>query len=304
MPDPGRLFTDETRQDQLKTDSEILTLVREVITTEMIAPEAAQTVDLVVTVAPLIRSAALYVSVGSKYQSRLNRANLKMALDDALANSKTSLEIRVSTAHLYFGDGVNPITYLDWNKILTTAPASAVPAVAPLTAVDIAQAVAQAIPKVMTAVELAATLAPLTSGSSSGGSTASSATGAAFSSSYSTQYVMSQFNPGALPADVKTRYENKLKGGNIVGSTVLQPFSGGNFYHLHGTDTIFLADGSMFIMGQNLNEKGFLKAVCYCEDDSHAGVRSWYNMFVQVVHDYGYYAHPLWCFQKDHGGDS
>ena len=26
-------------------------------------------------------------------------------------------------------------------------------------------------------------------------------------------------------------------------------------------------------------------------------------MFVQVAHDYGYYAHPLWCFRKDQGGD-
>ena len=156
MPNPGRLFTDETLRNKLKTDSEILSIVRNIITSEMIALDAAQTTNPVTTLTPLINSAALHVSIG-KYQGRLNRTNLELALDDALANSKDSVEIRIVTAHLYFGDGSEPITYLDWSQITMTAPTTrrAAPSGTSLTAEDVAKAVAKAIPKPMTAVELA-----------------------------------------------------------------------------------------------------------------------------------------------------
>lgn len=72
---------------------------------------------------------------------------------------------------------------------------------------------------------------------------------------------------------------------------------------MHGLDKIFLPDGTLFIVQDHPNEKALMKASVRCEDDTFAGIRSWYANFVQECHDYGFYVHPLWCFRKDHGGD-
>ena len=78
-----------------------------------------------------------------------------MALDNALANSKDYIKIRIATAHLYFRDRSEPITYLDWSQIKMIAPMTrwAASLDTSLTAEDVAKAVAKAIPKPMTAVE-------------------------------------------------------------------------------------------------------------------------------------------------------
>ena len=46
-----------------------------------------------------------------------------------------------------------------------------------------------------------------------------------------------------------------------------------------------------------------MKNKVICEDDTHAGIRTWYNMFVTGCHDHGFYVHPLWLFKPDHGGN-
>lgn len=68
-------------------------------------------------------------------------------------------------------------------------------------------------------------------------------------------------------------------------------------------DKVVLPDGTLFIFQAEPNEKGLMKATIACEDDTHAGICAWYQNFVQACHDYGFYAHPLWCFRPDHGGN-
>ena len=73
-------------------------------------------------------------------------------------------------------------------------------------------------------------------------------------------------------------------------------------YHLSPPDKLFLADRTLFIL-QEPNEKGLSQASLYCEDDTHAGVRAWYNYLSNTCRDYGFYAHPLWCFQANRGDE-
>jgi hypothetical protein len=46
-----------------------------------------------------------------------------------------------------------------------------------------------------------------------------------------------------------------------------------------------------------------MRASLPCLDDSHAGVRAWYDKLARCAVDYGFYVHPLWCFRSDHGGE-
>ena len=111
------------------------------------------------------------------------------------------------------------------------------------------------------------------------------------------------FNYRQLPADVRERYEAKLKDDLLLGSVVTKPFASGYFYHLESVDKIILADGTIFVHTTPLNDKDFLKSPLACDDDSPAGIRSWYPKFVLFCMDHGFYAHPLWCYRSNHGGD-
>jgi hypothetical protein len=115
------------------------------------------------------------------------------------------------------------------------------------------------------------------------------------------QYI---FNPGALPTEVRDAFNNRSVGGVITKSLVAGPFQSNQLrYYIDGTDRLFLKDGTLFLLeSEEPNEKAFLKDIIPCRDNSHAGIRRWYNSFVQHCMDHGYYAHPLYCFRKDHGG--
>jgi hypothetical protein len=299
LPDPSRLYTDAVTQDVVKDDADLLAEIRRILTYEMIAPHATLTFDSTMDIEPKINLAALFIVNGNS-QRRLNKASLTRVLEAAVIAGKDHVEIKISMAHIYFDASGGPLNYLDWSLLPTTTTAIATPP-APATAVDIARAVAASIPAPATAAELATAFATVypTRPVGAGGPTPTTAT----SSGTSIVSSMYLFNYKSLPADVATRYLNKkVADGIITGSTVSTRYAAGNFYHEEGTDTIILADGSYFMV-QTPNEKEFVKASISCEDDTHAGVRSWYENFVKACHDYGFYAHPLWCFRKDHGGD-
>jgi hypothetical protein len=64
-----------------------------------------------------------------------------------------------------------------------------------------------------------------------------------------------------------------------------------------------LADGMVYVAPDvQLNEKDVLKNPMTCKDDSPSGVQQWYEVFVNHVMAHCVYAHPLWCYKKDHGG--
>ncbi len=204
---------------------------------------------------------------------------------------------------MYFDPTVQ-INFLDWGHISTTAFGPAAPpppAASTLTATDIATAVATALPNaaaISAAVTSAIAAAPApapTARATTGGPAATTAP--------ALTTTLWTFNPAGLPGDVRTRYDHKKDNLPILGSTVTTPYAGGNYYHLEGTDKLVLADGTFFLKLPTPDEKGLLRDPVYCEKDTYAGIRSWYQLFTQHAHVHGFYVHPLWCYHKDHGGN-
>lgn len=304
LPNHQRLYVDEEAQTKVKDDKTLLKLIRDIIVKELIAPHARETTNGATDIAPLIEEAALWLEFGNT-QRRLNKPNLTKALEAAVTTNRNSIEIRIGISHIYFDLRSGPINYLDWSLLSTSAfMGQSGPPPPAATASEIASAVASVIPPPMTATQLSDALASSIAAAFQTLQSPSSAP--PFPSSMppnpSTANSMYLFNPNALPSDVRTRYENKLKKGLILGNTIATPYSTGYMYHTEGMDKFFLSDGSLFLI-QIPNEKGLMKATVYCEDDTHAGIRSWYSNFTQACHDYGYYTHPLWCFRQDHGGE-
>ena len=66
--------------------------------------------------------------------------------------------------------------------------------------------------------------------------------------------------------------------------------------------SIFLRNGSLFVIRPVRDEKGLTREPPTCKDDSPHGRRTWYNSFQRHAMDNGFYVHPLYCFRKDKGG--
>ncbi len=72
---------------------------------------------------------------------------------------------------------------------------------------------------------------------------------------------------------------------------------------MDGTERIILRDGSLFLIpAAGPNHKEVLKNTIGCIDESDKGIRSWYETLVRHCSTHGFYAHPLYCLRKDHGG--
>lgn len=257
---------------------------------------AVQTADPS-SIMPLLTAAPLFVDV-KKVKHCLTKSNLTNAIIDAINTRKPSVEIQIATSHFFIDETSGPVTYLNWEKFSTTATTTpATPHV--LSAAEIAAAVAGAIPAPPSATELAnafaAAYAPAAASANAPGSvTSGSATGVSIAAQI--------FNTRNLPADVRTHFENKQKGGLVLGITVKTPYGNSYFYHLEGSDKIILSDETLFVKIPIPNEKALFKAMVSCNDDTHAGIRNWYQKFAQACYDYGFYCHPIYCFRPDHGG--
>eukprot|EP00980_Cylindrotheca_fusiformis_P024990 scaffold12865_cov105-Cylindrotheca_fusiformis.AAC.1 len=109
------------------------------------------------------------------------------------------------------------------------------------------------------------------------------------------------FNTNNLPSDVQDRYKNKMKKGLITGSMITTKYNIGNYYWFDGKDRFILADGTVFILN-DMDEKGIKKLNIRCTNSTHAGIRSFYMSLERAFIGLGVYIHPFWCFRKDHGG--
>lgn len=275
-------------------DPDLLTELKRIIVHEHIAPLATETVDAT-SIAAVIDNLPIGINITGKAKI-FNKKNLLQALEEARSNGNPEIQIGIKTIGMYF-DASQPISYLDWTKFSTDRTAFATPpgAAAPAAATS---AAATSITATFDPVAVANLMATLGVGSTtgSGGS----------STTIARSITLGTFNYNALPSDVKTRYENKTANGIITGDEVATPYSaadsGGHRYHIDGADRLILADGTLFILGQAPNEKALIKAEIYCEDESNAGLRTWYeNILGPTCRLYGVYIHPFWCFRKDAG---
>ena len=253
-------------------------------------------------------TSSLYLANRRLDNRRLTAANMTYYLRNALSTKIPSITFIVQISHLDFDLSSGPMNYLNWDRISPTPfPSSVRSAVPPastvggITPADLQTAVANLSTGLAAAVTsginthatnltsqfLAATTAPRPATASSASASTS----------------LRLFNYNALPADVKARYLDRIDDAPILGSVIKTQYSTGFPYHLELPDKIILADGSIFFLQGDPNEKEFMRASLPCLDDSHAGVRSWYDKLARCAMDYGFYVHPLWCFRSDHGGE-
>lgn len=95
----GRLFTDPDDREEVLSDSDLTTLIRQIVTNEMIEPNAIETDSGTTKITPIISAAALLVLSGSSYR-RLNKASLSRAMDVAIKNNEDTIHIRIGTSLL------------------------------------------------------------------------------------------------------------------------------------------------------------------------------------------------------------
>ena len=242
---------------------------------------------------------------------RLNAANLLTALTESSARDSRTITFTLNVHHVSFATpkrpGLNVFTWTESDPLFPTAdagppapdaaPSVSSPAPAPgFTPADLSAA--------MTSLQATIATAVVSGINASVPKPSPPTTTAAVPSAPPpAPPAPLVFNYRNLPPDVRARYEAKLKDSLLLGSVVSQPFSSGLFYHLEGFDKIILSDGSLFIHTTPLNDKDFLKTLFSCDDDSPAGIRSWYPEFASFCVDHGFYAHPLWSFRPHHGGD-
>ncbi|GAX10430.1 hypothetical protein FisN_21Lu161 [Fistulifera solaris] len=289
MPDHRLLFDHAANPTRVLNDGDLLPAIRTIIC-DMIADTAVLTPDRNV-ILPLVTKATLNVSYDGAIR-RLNSRTLTMCMLDTLARDKTSITILIAPP-AEFAHDAPPIANV------------------PLSAADIAAAVAGAIPAPLSAVELAQALA------------------AAFAAIPSTQApptppvvphqaVLPNHDPIALPvmppsidltlfnvndltADVRLRYDAKLRGDPLIGSTLRTRYAHGLRYATCGPQRIITADGTLFVL-KGIDDRNFFRDYVVCRSDTFAGYRQWMHALVTFAMGHGVYVHPPFCYQANHGG--
>lgn len=301
LPGHARVFSDPVSQTEVLDTAPLLKTLQDIIIKEMILEHAHETDDEA-HIALLIKNAVIHVACLNLPSRRISKSSFTSALEHARAKNTRSIELLIDTSLFYITTN-EPITYHDWSKFTTdstlamappTTPASSVPVVTipqspPIDYSAIASAMATAFNQVRL-LETPPSQPPThNQGHSVGGTT---------------QYHFTPtelFASNTLPADVRERYEGKLKGNLIKGSVTSTPYSDGNFYHLATSDSLILGDGTFFFI-HPYDEKSVMRDPEYCRDDTFAGIRRWYVLFGNHLRALGIYIHPLWCYRKNHGG--
>jgi len=319
LADPSAFFVDPTSWTDVLADNDLMNLIRHVIIHEVITPVAIGNTTLPNNIRVAVTSAPISVCVTSTITSnrkqddrRLTSSNMVYFLRNALSTKVPSITFLVSISHLHFDLSTGPMDYRNWDRISTTPFASSArpaapvgPSVGGITPADLQAAVANLSANLSSGIAAAVTTGVNTHATNLTAQFAALAgpSRPATAPSTSTSSSLRIFNHNALPSDVKARYLARIDERPTLGVTVRTHYSTGFLYHLELPDKIILADGSIFFIQGDPNEKEFMRASLPCLDDSHAGVRAWYDKLARCAMDYGFYVHPLWCFRSDHGGE-
>ncbi len=312
MPNHLLLFDHANNPTRVLTDSELLPAVRTIIF-DMIADTAVLTPDRN-SIWPLVTLAALNVTYDGATR-RLTSRTLTACMVDALTRNKTSITIFVGTTHFFFPRH-NDFSFLDWSHFSTTPLPSAEPVLAAdhappvphaqLSAADIAAAVAGAIPAPPGAVEIAQALATALAAAppvhaNLAPPVAPNQDGFAPQPAVPPLANLTFFNANALPADVRHRYDAKLRGDTLIGSTIRTRYAHGTRYATDGPHRIITADGTLFVL-KGIDDRNFFRDYVVCRSDTFAGYRQWMHALVTFAMGHGVYVHPPFCYQANHGG--
>jgi hypothetical protein len=308
LPDIGDFFVDPAARTTVKTTNEIRRLLLDKLVMDLIITACADDVDPT-DISDVLSRVPMNVQYAGSSR-RLGHDSLTSALEYAVTHRSPAIHFTLCVAQVPFATVTSPgLHYFTWSESpplgrgTTVTPPVPVSTASPaFTPADLAAAMQSLTTSLSTAfiagVQALPAPTPLLV---SPPTTPSPATPVAPTASAPTSAPV--FNSRSLPTDVLSRYNNKLANGPILGLTTSTAYAGGYFYHIEGFDKLFLSDGTLFTHNLATNDKDLLKAPLLCDDDSHAGVRSWYPKFAQSCMDYGYYVHPLWSFRPDHGGE-
>jgi hypothetical protein len=247
--DHPALFVDSTTQTQLKTDTDLLRSVQKQIIDDLIYPWATETGDSDLPVRRAIEKAIITVenpgatSAGSR---RLTKQTLENVLAELIRRNQRTVYFIVDISHLYLDTTDGPLNFLNWNLISTTPVPIRVstPPPAPFSASDLSAAFTQLQSTIATAVTAGVTAATSPSVVPS--------TSVPAAPSVTSPYL---FNHNILPPEVRDRYLDKIAHRPVLGNIIHTPYRHGSFYYFENPDKIFLADGTLFILQADLNEK-------------------------------------------------
>lgn len=278
LPHLDALFTDDTMSTLREN---VVPLIRSQIATELVTPIATHTEDPI-CIGHIVDACPLKVSWSRNGSAtRLSRANLIAALTQAIENaggkSSITVDIHVAIGCIFFPDDPH-LSFLDWS-VFSLTPIAPEERRQPLTVDSLVEA--------LTAVRNRGTTERRDGDADRATDTSTTA------------YT---FNPATLPRDVRRAWERFQENAPVRRSEVEGEFDSGNRYYIDGSERLFLRDGSLFLMSTELDVKGLLRDPVTCKDDSHQGLRSWYQTFMRHCMDNGFYVHPFYCFRKDHGG--
>lgn len=284
----------------------------EVIVEEAIRPQATET-DSVASIRQVLVRATILLGYGANrgngggFKVRLHHRSLSVHGLAEVTAGRFTMDVIIGTSRIYPNDP-EP-TYLDW-AVFETDPTGVRPLDAPapqnapqpaLTAELIqtavtagvqgmqidGQAISDAVVQGVRNVRIDATVQPVQIMNLA-------------------QYT---FDTRALPNDVRDLYTRRCDHRMVIRRHIQQPFGAlagmahGLRYYFDG-DRLILKDGSLFVPVATPDEKTLKKDPLLCTDDSHVGIRAWYEAFRTFAADRGYFVFPFWCFRKDHGGDS
>ena len=197
------------------------------------------------------------------------------------AKNDAPVEIVISIQPLRFPPGCD---YLDWNDFNTdrsqlqpSAPAAAPPAVLDMTTLidGLTAAIIAAAPRAAVVAPPPPLPLPIPAAA----------------------YL---FDPRTLAPDVLVAYTN-FRDHRLITSTSVAGTFGNGVRHSQDGERLFLRDGTLFLLDQDIDEKGFLRDPVKCHNESPVGLRAWYSMLVRHAFDHGIYVHPFYLFQKNHG---
>lgn len=226
---PTAFFVDPSSCTTVRSDNNLVTLLRDIIVNEVITPLALGTTTNLNAIRVAINSSPLCVcmtSITHLNVRRLNTKNMEFYLRNALTAKVPSITFVIDVSHLDFDFASGgPMNYLDWDRISPTAfqsslrqgpPPSA--SAAGITAVDLQAAVANLSTGIAAAVTSGINTHATALTAQFVAATGSSRPPAASSTSASPSLRL--FNHNALPSDVKARYLARIDDAPILGSVI------------------------------------------------------------------------------------
>lgn len=277
--DLAALFTDDTRSTVVP---DALRVIRAQVG-DVIILNASETTDAA-RIRHVVNVFTFKVFIDEADQGFLRTtAQLTEWLQDAMDNGHDSIMLDIGIMQMHFHPTAQ-INFLNWTYISATEFPGGQTAGIP-TLAEFSREMLNAVSNIT--VNVPPMPNPATS-SSGTGTTAPTVTGGP---GYT-------FNTAGLPPDVSDRY-TKHENGSILRRSELIPYTtGGKYYYEHGTERLFLVDGTCFVTDV-MDKKEFLRNPPCCKEEINpSNIAGLYTMLEKHGLENNVYVHPFFAFRR------